>query len=130
MNRKLFKIIMAISLLFIACDPPKRILFNHNKVEDQFSCQGKSGKVSFKKGLSASDYILVTIPENDKIELKSFSYNGKEMPMDIQQEKTVFLISAKNLKFSPGDELRIIFLYNGCSIDRKYVLEKNVSIRN
>jgi len=121
---------MAISLFFIACDPPKRILFNDNKVEDQFSCQGKPGKVSFKKGLSANDYIVVTIPENDKIELKSFRYNGKEMPIDIQQEKTVFLLSAKNLKFSQGDELRIIFLYNGCSINREYVLKKKVSIRN
>ncbi len=130
MNRKLFKIIMATSLFFVACDPPKRILFNDNKVEDQFFCQGKSGIISFKKGLSASDYVVVTLSDNDKIELKSFTYNGRETPMDIKQKKTVSLISGKNVKFSSGDKLSISFLYNSYIISRQYVLGKNIAIRN
>lgn len=128
MNKRHLAIIMVISLL--SCDPPRIVVFNNGTQYDTIVCSDKQCKLYFKKGLSSSDNILITLSEGDTFLLHSFVQNNKEMEMNVHREQYGVLIEGNDLRFVQGDTIYLSFLYNQCEFTKEFVLGKTIAVSN
>lgn len=127
MSKKHLVIIMVIISL-LSCDPQRVVLLNNDRQYDKLTCTDKQFKLFFKKGLSSSDNVFITLSKNDTFLLHGFVLNSKEIEINVHRESYGVIINRNNLRFIQGDTIKLFFSYNQCEFIKEYVLGKTIAV--